>query len=108
MKISDLLKNENFVAVCFGDYDKTFNGVYCGDLLSMVMGNAQENQLWITVMGNINSIAVAVICNISCIVLSEGCSLDDDAKKRAKTEKIWVLETKLPTFETTLELAKYL
>ena len=36
-------------------------GGYCGDLLSWVMGRAKEDDVWITVMGNLNAIAVAVL-----------------------------------------------
>lgn len=108
MTIENLVKNEDFAVVCKGGSKKFFDDVYCGDLLSVVMGKAQKNQLWITVMGNVNSIAVAVLCDISCIILSEGSHLDEQAKMRAIKEGIWVLKTKLPTFQTAIKVAKYL
>ena len=36
-------------------------GGYCGDLLSWVMSRAQSGDVWFTVMGNVNSIAVAML-----------------------------------------------
>lgn len=74
-------------------------GVYCCDLLSIVMGRAKENDAWITVMGNINSIAVAVLSDVSCIILSEGMGLDFEAMNKAIGQQICVLKANMPTFE---------
>lgn len=54
-----------------------------GDLLSWVMAHARANSVWLTVMGNINAVAVATLTGISAIVLAEGATLDDDAKQAA-------------------------
>ena len=40
--------------------DAYFEGVYAGDLLSHVMAHAKENNLFLTIMSNLNTIAVAV------------------------------------------------
>ena len=53
-------------------------GIYCCDLLSIVMGRAPADGLWVTVMGNLNSIAVAVLTDSACILLAEGMALDGD------------------------------
>lgn len=58
-------------------------GGYCGDLLSWVMGRAQEGDAWFTVMGNVNAVAVAVLADTACLVLAEDSPLDDDARQRA-------------------------
>lgn len=60
-------------------------GGYCGDLLSWVMSRAQSGDVWFTVMGNVNSIAVAMLADVACIVLCEDAPLDEDA--RACTRK---------------------
>lgn len=78
---------------------RTIDGVYCCDLLSVVMGRAKENDVWITVMGNINSIAVAVLSDVSCILLSEGMSLDDEASEKAISQDVCVLRTHITTYE---------
>ncbi len=39
--------------------DKEITGAYCSDLLSDVMGNTEEQQVWITLQGHKNAIAVA-------------------------------------------------
>lgn len=72
---------------------KEVNGCYCGDLLSWVMSKAEPGNVWLTVMGNINSIGVAVLTEISCIILTENAPLDDDAKKRADDNGVIVLKS---------------
>lgn len=54
-----------------GDLDRPVTGGYCGDLLSWVMGRAQAGDAWITVMGNVNAVAVAVLADTACILLAE-------------------------------------
>ena len=42
--------------------------------LSWVMARAQSGNVWITVMGNVNAIAVATLTDVSCIVLTENAA----------------------------------
>lgn len=83
---------------------REFEGVYCCDLLSIVMGRAKANDAWITVMGNMNSVAVAVLSDVSCIILSEGLLLDAEAAAKARAQDVCVLASELPTFELALLL----
>lgn len=76
-----------------GGIDNVVTSVYTCDLLSWVMVNAKENQIWFTVIGNTNSIAVATLKGVSCIVLTENASLDEDAKARAEQMNIPVFVT---------------
>lgn len=101
----ELANKLSFKVINQGDgNDRQINGVYCSDLLSLVMGSAICDNAWITVMGNINSIAVVSLADISCIILSENSVLDDDALSRAKTQNICVLATSLPTYEAAVSL----
>ncbi|MFZ2537457.1 MAG: DRTGG domain-containing protein [Oscillospiraceae bacterium] len=87
---------------------RNIGGVYCCDLLSIVMGRAKEDDAWITVMGNINSIAVAVLSDVSCIILSENMQLDIDGLAKAKGQDVCVLASELPTFEIALMINEVL
>ena len=66
-----------------GGADREALGCYCGDLLSWVMGRAKADDVWLTVMGNINAIAVATLADVSAIVLVEDAVLDEEARARA-------------------------
>ncbi len=74
--------------------------VYCCDLLSIAMGQAPAGSAWVTVMGNINSIAVATLTEMACIVIADGQQLDETALNKAKMQNVCVLASDLPIFET--------
>ena len=67
--------------------DNQADGCYVGDLLSWVMARAQSGNVWITVMGNVNAIAVATLTDVCCIVLTENAALDADAAKKAERQR---------------------
>lgn len=79
---------------------RDITGVYCCDLLSFAMGRAPEGCAWITVMGNMNSVAVASLADVACIVLCDGVRPDADMKKKADQQDVAVLCSRLPAFET--------
>lgn len=85
---------------------KNAEGCYCGDLLSWVMSRAKENDVWLTVMGNINSIGVAVLADVACIILTENASLDEDAKKRALENDVIILTTSKNSYQVASEISK--
>lgn len=51
---------------------------YCGDLLSWVMGRAKSGNAWITIMNNINVVAVASLADVTCVIFAEGTDVPDD------------------------------
>ena len=56
---------------------------FCCDLLSVAMGKAPAGSCWVTVMANMNTLAVAVLTEVACIVLAEGMKLDDTCLQKA-------------------------
>lgn len=80
-------------------------GGYCGDLLSWVMGRASAKSAWITVMGNENAVAVAVLAEVSCIILAEDAQLDESAATRAKENNVAVLKSKKGAFDIAVKIA---
>lgn len=99
MTVKKLGEMNEFTLVVDGEVDREIDEVYCCDLLSIVMGRAPANCAWVTVMGNLNSVAVAVLADVSCIVLAENISPDVNMINKAKTEHINILKTELPIFE---------
>ncbi|MBP3704622.1 MAG: hypothetical protein J6I98_03715 [Clostridia bacterium] len=88
--------------------DRTAEGCYCGDLLSWVMGRAKADDVWLTVMGNINAIAVATLADVSAIVLVENAPLDEEARMRANQQEVAIYATELPAYETAMQIAEAL
>jgi serine kinase of HPr protein (carbohydrate metabolism regulator) len=86
----------------------TIEDGYVSDLLSDVMGNARENQAWITIMKHLNSVAVASLVNIPCVVFAKGVKPDKDVISRAETENVCLITTALSSFEVAGKLYKLL
>lgn len=77
---------------------------FCCDLLSVAMSRAPEGCAWVTVMGNMNTLAVATLSDSACIILAEGMLLDEAAAAKAQAQGITVLSTQEPVFETALTI----
>ena len=108
MTIKDLIEKLELNILVEGDLNREVTGGYCGDLLSWVMGRAQSGDCWFTVMGNINAIAVSVLADCACIVLTENSPLDDDAKARAEMQDVTVLSTEENAYKMANKLGEIL
>lgn len=106
MKVKELAEKLGLSVLCEGDLEKLCEGCYSGDLLSWVMSKVRENDVWLTVMGNINAIAVAVLTDCACIVLTENAALDEDAQKRAVQQGVTVLRSEKNAYELSVLISK--
>ena len=104
MTVIDLSKIQEFEPVVMAEPDREIEGVYIGDLLSWVMGRAKSGDAWITIMSNINTIAVATLADTACIILAEGVTLDEGVKETAEKKGINVLSTYLSSYSAALKL----
>lgn len=104
MKLKDILTLPECRVLAEGDPQRELSRVFCCDLLSIAMGKAPADGVWVTVMGNKNTLAVASLTDTACIVLAEGVSLDEGTLAKAEEEGIAVLSTDLPSFDIALEI----
>lgn len=103
MTIKDLLTYEKFEVLNEGsDLERELTAPYCCDLLSVAMGTAPAGCAWCTVMGNMNTLAVASLTEAGCVILCSSTSVDDNMKMKAGMEGITLLRTDAPIFETAL------
>jgi len=79
-------------------------GVYIGDLLSIVMSKAKENYVWITIQTHINIMAVAELLDIGCIIIVENMELEPDALEKAKELDIPVFKTAESAYQVACKL----
>jgi hypothetical protein len=77
----------------------SLTGAYVSDLLSDVMGNAKENQVWITIMKHLNVVAVAALANMPCVCFANSVMPDEAVIKKAIDEGICLISSPLSTFE---------
>ena len=106
MTVNELCEKCGFSAVVLADGDREVTGCYMGDLLSWVMGRAKSDDAWITIMSNINIIAVASLADVSCIILSENVTLENDIIETAKQKEINILSSVFPSYETAVKVSE--
>ena len=105
MTVKELVDRQIFRDVNLGEeLDREVTKVFCCDLLSIAMGKAPADGAWVTVMGNVNTIAVATLADVSCVIMAEEVSLDEVARARAKEQGVTVLATEEPVFEAALKV----
>ena len=83
-------------------------GGYVSDLLSDVIGNAKEGQIWITIQTHQNIVAVASLKDLSAIIIVRGEFPQADTIEKSNVENIPVLGTDLDTFNITGRLFELL
>ena len=108
MTVNELKEKLDLKPLVEDDYDREVTDCYVGDLLSWVMGRAPADSAWLTVMGNINSIAVATLADCACIILTEGAPLDEDARQRADIQNVPVYSTDLNAYEMSVKIHELL
>ncbi|MBO5648618.1 MAG: hypothetical protein J6S76_01745 [Clostridia bacterium] len=88
------------------ELDREISGVYVGDLLSRAMSRVEADNLWITIMSNVNVIAVAALTDPACILLCEDVEADDDVRARACENGITLLGSPRSAYELCVEYHK--
>ena len=106
MDVKNLVEELGLKVLCGENLEREISGCYCGDLLSWVMSRANEGDVWLTVMGNINSVGVAVLADVACIVLTENAALDEDALKRAMQNDVIILRTDKNSYQMAAAISK--
>ena len=70
MTVQELIDKQIFGVVNLGDsLDRQITVPFCCDLLSIAMGRAPAGCAWVTVMANMNTLAVAALTDTACVIL---------------------------------------
>ncbi|BCJ92536.1 hypothetical protein acsn021_01050 [Anaerocolumna cellulosilytica] len=103
MSLQELLNKKLFKVINTGSCLETvLTKPFCCDLLSSAMSKAPAGGVWITVIANMNTLAVASLTKVACIILAEGVTPDSQTLKKAREQQITVLASEQPIFETSL------
>ena len=102
MTVRELTEACGFAPIVLADPDRTVSGCYVGDLLSWVMGRAQQDNAWITIMTNVNTVAVGSLADVSTVVLAEGVTLEQPVIDCAEARGVNILSSDLPAYETAV------
>ena len=105
MTVSGLKEALHLTAFALPQGERDVRGGYAGDLLSWVMGRAQENDVWLTIMSNPNIIAVATLTDVSCIILCEGVAPDAGVASLAAEKGINLLGSESSAFSLSAQIS---
>ena len=106
MTVNELKEALNCKVFCMPCGDREVSGGYAGDLLSWVMGRAQSGDVWLTIMSNINIVAVATLADVSCIMLTEGVEPDEEVVEKAQSVGVNLLGCLDDTFGVCEKISK--
>ncbi len=100
MKVSELVKKLD-LTVYSGEkgLDREITGGYVSDLLSDVMGNAREGEIWITLQVHQNVMAIASLKDLAAVILVNSLEPQENTVRHSNEEDIPLLGTNLSTFE---------
>ncbi len=99
-RISDIIDRCNLKIVCCHELsDKEIEGGYASDLLSDVIGNSKAGDIWVTLQGHPNIIAVAKLKELAGIIIVNNRVPEEETLNKAQSENIIILTSDLPSFE---------
>ena len=108
MTVGELIPAMGLTVFHLAQPERPVTGGYVGDLLSWVMGRAGQDCAWLTIMSNQNVAAVALMADVSCVILTEDVLPDPDLLRRAKEKGVNLLGTAQDTFSAAGRLGQIL
>lgn len=110
MKLQEIIKAINAVNLTqkIDPENVEIKDGYSSDLLSDVMGNALEDQIWITIIRHLNVLAVASLAGINAIVYPKDIKPSEAVVNKAEQENICLLSSPMQTFEINGRIYKLL
>lgn len=109
MKVSDLVQKLELTVYSGKEgLENEMTGGYCSDLLSDVMGYAEEGNVWLTLQTHKNVMAIASLKELAAVILVKGLKPEDDMAAQSNEEDIPVLGTSMETFEIAGKLYELL
>lgn len=88
MKVKEAAKKLGLTPIAVADDTAEVRSGYAGDLLSWVMGRVPAEAAWITIMSNINVVAVAVLRDVSMVIIAEGADVSSEVATRAAEQGV--------------------
>ena len=105
MKINKLAQELNLEKLS-GEADRDVASCYISDLLSRVLNGCQPGDVWITVQSSLNMVAVAVMTDVSCVILPEGLTAPDNVVEKANEEGLTILTSDETAFALAVKIAE--
>ena len=94
-EVLELVQGENITV----DSDVDITSAIACDMLSVVMANGKAKGAFVTIQSSMNTIAVASLLDMGCIILARNTNMENKVIEKAKEEGIPVIKSPLTTFE---------
>ena len=99
MTVRDIVEKLN-LSISSGDdrLEVNISGGYASDLLSDVMANSSQGNVWITMQAHTNVVAVASLKELAAIIIVQGRQPARETVERARNEKVTILGSTLSAY----------
>ena len=105
MKLKEIIEKLQLKVLTGQDkLDVEVTGGYTSDLLSDVIANSKEGNLWVTLQIHQNIIAVAKLKDLSGIIIVNNRKPDEDTLQKAKEENVPLLVSEEMAYEVSGKL----
>ncbi|MFW6386887.1 MAG: DRTGG domain-containing protein [Bacillota bacterium] len=104
MRLKQIIEELELKPVYLSDPEVEVKGGYAGDLLSNVMAGAKEGDIWITIQGHQNIVAIALLVDVAAVIIAQDMEIEEKALKRAEEKGINLLQSPLYTYEIAGQL----
>ncbi len=99
MTVNSLIEKLDLEILNLAEGEREITGGYAGDLLSWVMGKAESGDMWVTIMTNINVVAVASLVDVACVVIADKAEVSADVIEKAKAQGINLLRSSRSAYQ---------
>ena len=105
MKLKEIIEKLQLKVLTAKDrLDEEVTGGYTSDLLSDVIANSKEGNLWVTLQIHQNIIAVAKLKDLSGIIIVNNREPDEGTLQKAKEENVPLLVSEEMAYEVSGKL----
>lgn len=106
MTVEEIIAELSLTVVVGDKLEQPVSGGYVSDLLSNVMGQAGSGNIWVTMQGHQNVVAVSLLAGLAAVIIAGGVNPDATTVNKAKAEGVILLTTELSAFEVAGQLYK--
>ena len=106
MIVSDIMNDSYELLTNPRTLSNTFLGIYQTDLLSAAIKNAKPNEALVTLISHVNTVALAMMIDLSLIIIAEHRFVSKEMIDKANEEGICILRTQMKSHEVVIDLFK--
>ncbi|MCL1941820.1 MAG: serine kinase [Synergistaceae bacterium] len=104
MKLKEVIEAFESKVICEGDGERSISGVIAGDLLSFIIGEAKEGEIWVTIQIHLNVAAVAVLKELPMVILASGKEPSKELVDKCREENIALIVAEESSYEACAKL----